>query len=218
MISLTQKFGEFSNGNIFLGQPMINNWLYEKDPDMNMLHNFISFYRYGDRSPKSILARIFCIFWILCGIILVSLFTGLVTAALSISATPVYNIPGAKVGYKFPLAFRIKQIEVYKYSVRRLIYNYHHQETWHSTLTTTYKVIDLFLLIIQYLISGIQREFCIKDNFCRPPRVSLQILFWALYLRSCHSLLIYFSCNKIFIRFQIAIENFLLCVCYGLIK
>ena len=43
------------------------------------------------------MARIFCIVWILCGIILISLFTGLVTAALSISATPVYNLPGAKV-------------------------------------------------------------------------------------------------------------------------
>eukprot|EP00794_Sanderia_malayensis_P000298 gene298-924_t len=53
---------------------------------------------YGDRSPKSILARMFCIFWILCGIILISLFTGLVTAALSVSATPVFNIPGAKIG------------------------------------------------------------------------------------------------------------------------
>ncbi|XP_065057797.1 uncharacterized protein LOC135685711 isoform X2 [Rhopilema esculentum] len=53
---------------------------------------------YGDRSPKSIMARIFCILWILCGIILISLFTGLVTAALSVSATPVFNLPGARIG------------------------------------------------------------------------------------------------------------------------
>lgn len=53
---------------------------------------------YGDRSPKSLYARAFCIMWILMGIILISLFTGLVTAALSASATPVFNIPGAKIG------------------------------------------------------------------------------------------------------------------------
>jgi len=53
---------------------------------------------YGDRSPKSPYARAFCIMWILMGIILISLFTGLVTAALSASATPVFNVAGSKIG------------------------------------------------------------------------------------------------------------------------
>eukprot|EP00111_Clytia_hemisphaerica_P020644 TCONS_00060853-protein len=53
---------------------------------------------YGDRSPKSPYARAFCIMWILLGIVLISLFTGLITAALSVSTTPVFNIAGAKIG------------------------------------------------------------------------------------------------------------------------
>ena len=57
----------------------------------------VSNLRYGDRSPKSPYARAFCIIWILLGIVLISLFTGLITAALSVSATPVFKVNGAKV-------------------------------------------------------------------------------------------------------------------------
>ncbi|XP_065653997.1 uncharacterized protein LOC100209825 isoform X3 [Hydra vulgaris] len=53
---------------------------------------------YGDRSPKSTCARAFCIIWILMGIMLISLFTGLVSAALLASATPVFNVAGASIG------------------------------------------------------------------------------------------------------------------------
>ena len=38
--------------------------------------------------------------WILLGIVLISLFTGLITAALSVSATPVFKVNGAKVKSK----------------------------------------------------------------------------------------------------------------------
>lgn len=53
---------------------------------------------YGDRSPKSVYARFFCVIWIILGLIMISLFTGLISSALSASATPVFNVPGAKIG------------------------------------------------------------------------------------------------------------------------
>ena len=53
----------------------------------------------------------FCIFWILCGIILISLFTGLVTAALHLSATPVFNLPGAKVRTLFFITLLSETLE-----------------------------------------------------------------------------------------------------------
>ncbi|XP_031567022.1 uncharacterized protein LOC116301975 isoform X2 [Actinia tenebrosa] len=53
---------------------------------------------YGDRSPKSPLGRVFCIVWIITGVIIVSIFTALVTASLSASTYPNFNIHGSKIG------------------------------------------------------------------------------------------------------------------------
>lgn len=53
--------------------------------------------RYGDIYPKSVSGRIFSMFWISLGVVLVSLFTGLVSASLNQSTKPDYPIAGVKV-------------------------------------------------------------------------------------------------------------------------
>jgi len=53
---------------------------------------------YGDRSPKSALGRVFCILWIITGVIIVSIFTALVTASLSASTVQIFKIHGSKIG------------------------------------------------------------------------------------------------------------------------
>ncbi|EDO38860.1 predicted protein [Nematostella vectensis] len=53
---------------------------------------------YGDRSPKSAFGRVFCIVWIITGVIIVSIFTALVTASLSASTYPNFKIHGSKIG------------------------------------------------------------------------------------------------------------------------
>ncbi|KAK3735597.1 hypothetical protein QZH41_013716, partial [Actinostola sp. cb2023] len=53
---------------------------------------------YGDRAPKSLLARIFCIVWILVGIIIIAIFTAIITASLSASIQHHFTVHGAKVG------------------------------------------------------------------------------------------------------------------------
>lgn len=53
---------------------------------------------YGDRSPKSALGRVFCILWIITGVIIISIFTALVTASLSASTFQVFKIHGSKIG------------------------------------------------------------------------------------------------------------------------
>lgn len=53
---------------------------------------------YGDRSPKSALGRVFCILWIITGVIIISIFTALVTASLSASTVKEFKIHGSKIG------------------------------------------------------------------------------------------------------------------------
>lgn len=53
---------------------------------------------YGDRSPKSALGRVFCILWIITGVIIISIFTALVTASLSASTLQIFKIHGSKIG------------------------------------------------------------------------------------------------------------------------
>lgn len=55
--------------------------------------------RYGDKSPKSIVARIFSIIWIMLGLISMAIFTANVTSALtavSLELTPS-SLNGVKV-------------------------------------------------------------------------------------------------------------------------
>lgn len=56
-------------------------------------------HRYGDRSPKSALGRVFCILWIITGVIIISIFTALVTASLSASTLQIFKIHGSKVKF-----------------------------------------------------------------------------------------------------------------------
>ena len=53
---------------------------------------------YGDCAPKSFLARIFSIFWILLGTIVISLFTGLVASAVQTTSRHRFNIHGTPIG------------------------------------------------------------------------------------------------------------------------
>ena len=41
------------------------------------------YFRYGDKAPKSFLARILCILWVLAGAILLSLFTANTTSIIT---------------------------------------------------------------------------------------------------------------------------------------
>ena len=53
--------------------------------------------RYGDKAPKSILARIFAIIWILLGVIIMQIFSSNITSALTtLSMKPTY-LEGVKV-------------------------------------------------------------------------------------------------------------------------
>lgn len=54
-------------------------------------------YSYGDSSPKSLPGRLFCFIWIITGINIISIFTALVTATVTASTRPYFNIHGAKV-------------------------------------------------------------------------------------------------------------------------
>lgn len=53
---------------------------------------------YGDRAPKSFLARIFCIIWIIVGIIIIAIFTAIVTASLSASIQHHFTMHGSVIG------------------------------------------------------------------------------------------------------------------------
>jgi len=53
---------------------------------------------YGDRSPKSMPGRLFCFIWIITGINIIAIFTALVTATVTASTRPYFNIHGAKIG------------------------------------------------------------------------------------------------------------------------
>lgn len=64
-------------------------------------------FRYGDRAPKSFLARIFCIVWILVGIIIIAIFTAIVTASLSASIQHHFTVHGSVVRYEWKMISRI---------------------------------------------------------------------------------------------------------------
>ena len=53
--------------------------------------------RYGDRAPKSIPARLFGLFWMFGGIILMSVFTAVLTTALSADTQQDFVVKGSKV-------------------------------------------------------------------------------------------------------------------------
>ena len=78
-------------------------WLIDRDGMTDVLLILLALlffcvqHRYGDRSPKSALGRVFCILWIITGVIIISIFTALVTAALSASTVQIFKIHGSKV-------------------------------------------------------------------------------------------------------------------------
>ncbi|XP_028518307.1 uncharacterized protein LOC110250149 [Exaiptasia diaphana] len=53
---------------------------------------------YGDKAPKSIPGRLFCLLWIIVGINIVATFTALITATVTANTQPYFNINGAKIG------------------------------------------------------------------------------------------------------------------------
>ena len=55
--------------------------------------------RYGDRFPRGFVARIFAIFWVLTGLVIISIFTGVVTTSLTaITLSTDVKLYGTKVG------------------------------------------------------------------------------------------------------------------------
>lgn len=53
---------------------------------------------YGDRSPKSLLGRVFCIVWIITGLVIISIFIAMVTASLAATTHPHFPIHGSLIG------------------------------------------------------------------------------------------------------------------------
>ena len=58
--------------------------------------------RYGDRSPKSTLGRVFCILWIITGLVIISIFIAMVTASLAATTHPHFPIHGSLVSVSSP--------------------------------------------------------------------------------------------------------------------
>ena len=63
------------------------------------LTDFLSI-RYGDKSPKSVVARIFSVIWILLGIIIMAIFVANITSALTALSLQLgmSSLVGVKVG------------------------------------------------------------------------------------------------------------------------
>ena len=63
----------------------VNDQICRRLPGPEIFFNVFMFYctSYGDKTPKSIFARIFAIFWILFGAIVMAIFTANVTSALT---------------------------------------------------------------------------------------------------------------------------------------
>ena len=62
----------------------MNDQMCRRLPGPEIFFNVFMFYctSYGDKTPKSIFARVFAIFWILFGAIVMAIFTANVTSAL----------------------------------------------------------------------------------------------------------------------------------------
>ena len=58
----------------------------------------VSFLRYGDRSPRGYAARVFAIVWVLVGLVVISITTGVITTSLTaITLSTDVKLYGAKV-------------------------------------------------------------------------------------------------------------------------
>jgi len=47
--------------------------------------------RYGDKTPRSFIGRLFGVLWILLGLIVITMFTATVTSALTLSSSPEFS-------------------------------------------------------------------------------------------------------------------------------
>ena len=47
--------------------------------------------RYGDKTPRSLIGRLFGVLWILLGLIVITMFTATVTSALTLSSSPQFS-------------------------------------------------------------------------------------------------------------------------------
>ena len=74
--------------------------------------NVLNWHRYGDKTPKSIAARIFSVIWILFGLIGMAIFTGNVTSALT--ALSLENGPGSLSGLKVKIKCKAIKSPPYK--------------------------------------------------------------------------------------------------------
>ena len=62
-------------------------------------------FRYGDKTPKSIAARFFAILWIILGLIIMAVFMGNITSALTAASMEKETIQNKKVRQKAFLIF-----------------------------------------------------------------------------------------------------------------
>ena len=72
--------------NIFNQRYKITHWVFT-----------LSVLRYGDKAPKSVIARVLCILWIMVGLTLCSVMTATLTTALATAAVKDVDLVGKKV-------------------------------------------------------------------------------------------------------------------------
>lgn len=76
------------------GSAFVSREYYEK---FSMFELPYSPSRYGDRAPKSVIARLFCIIWIMVGLTVCSVMTATLTAALATAPGRDMELVGKKV-------------------------------------------------------------------------------------------------------------------------
>ena len=62
----------------------------------------LSYFRYGDKVPRSVVGRLFCVVWINVGLVILAIFMGMITASLfSNSLEQISNLYGIPVTNKY---------------------------------------------------------------------------------------------------------------------
>ena len=120
--------------------------------------NIVYFPRYGDKSPRSFFGRLFGVFWILIGLVVITMFTATVTSALTHSSSPdfINALEGLKVSGVEQLLVIFRKIEVnrwknplghftWSYDICNFCYQYRPILHAHSLFLTILKYDDLLV-------------------------------------------------------------------------
>lgn len=105
---------------------------------------------YGDRSPKSTLGRVFCILWIITGLIIISIFIAMVTASLAATTHPHFPIHGSLVRYACFFFFLRGQTKFI--TITRSIVGFHDRECSTVFLQTSIRAntLNSYIRIVLY--------------------------------------------------------------------